>query len=180
MDFYAVGGIPDQRGDQLLHRRRQPQSNPWIGSGGGAIFRQTEGEAGHQKEIEAATGAGISDTLAFSHERGQWWAGGNLFINLRSPFPVNVTGVAALRVCPSTYGRTAEWLPSAAIRKIARRRAAVGKCYADASIIFPDVFDALAELHPLATPEVQHLALQFSARETGEASPGALHQRGRG
>ena len=88
-----------------------------IGSEGGAIFRQTEGKrdikrnrSGHRRRASATHACLLPRT---------WSTGGrgNLFINLHQPVPVNVTGVAALGVYPSTYGRTAEWLPSAAIRK---------------------------------------------------------------
>ena len=63
--------------------------------------------------------------------------------------------------------------------KIACCRGAIGKGHAYARVVFVDVFHALAELHLVATPEVQHFALEFSARDGAGTPAGTLNQRGK-
>lgn len=64
-------------------------------------------------------------------------------------------------------------------QEIAGCRGAVGKGDAHARVVFTDAFDALAKLHPVASPEVQHFALKFRARDGAGTPAGALDQRGK-
>jgi hypothetical protein len=64
-------------------------------------------------------------------------------------------------------------------QKIPGCRGAIGEGDAHARVVFMDAFDALAELHLVAPPEVQHFALKFSARDGAGAPAGTLNQRGK-
>ena len=104
---------------------------------------------------------------------------GDLFVNLHQPVPVHVPGVAALRGVSQHIRANRRVAAVGGNQKIAHCRGAVGEGHAHARVVFAYAFDALAELHLVAPPEVQHFALKFSARDGAGAPAGTLNQRGK-
>ena len=62
-------------------------------------------------------------------------------------------------------------------QKISLRHRPVGKPDANAVGVFFAAGDAFTKLHGVASPEVEHLALQFSAGNRTGAAAGTLYQR---
>lgn len=119
MDFNAVGSLRVEGGDQLLHRRRPAgKVAAEVSAQGVTILRQTRRQRHIKEKVEPAGGDRHQrDALAFADKGGPLIAGRQRFIYLHQTVPVDVAGVAPLRVKPSTHGRSAEWLPSAAISR---------------------------------------------------------------
>ena len=181
VDFNAVGGLGIQRRDKRLHRRRPAaEVAREIGAQGGAILCQARGQRHVKKEVETAAGDGHQrHAFAFANEGGPLVRRGNLFINLHQPVPVHVPGVAARRGVSQHVRTNRRVAAVGGNQKIACCRGAIGKGHAHARLVFMNVFHTLAELHPVATPEVQHFALEFSARDGAGTPSGTLNQRGK-
>ena len=102
---------------------------------------------------------------------------GDLFINLHQPVPVHVAGVAALRGIAQHIRASRRVAAVGGNQEIPVCRGAIGEGNAHARVVFVDVLHALAKLHLVAPPEVQHFALKLSARDGAGAPAGTLNQR---
>ncbi|GBE72274.1 hypothetical protein EKINANG_39240 [Enterobacter sp. KINAN-G] len=104
---------------------------------------------------------------------------GDLFVNLHQPVPVHIARVAALRRVSQHVRANRRVAAVGGNQEIPGGGGAIGEGHAHARVVFMDAFDALAKLHLVATPEVQHFALKLSARDGAGAPAGTLNQRGK-